>query len=366
MYTTIMRIVPTLVLASLLATIWPNSTYALSCMAQSLEERFADATIVLIIEPDTLLNTKNSSAATEFTWSATVIERYKGPNAKNITVSDVVWTGGAPSGTSRLEKDIPYLVFLDKEGQMGMCNYPRNVQNEPLTIVEQNSLQEITEVNSYCTPYQCADGTTFPACTDGGDTIMYFAPPCHANGGLQGNTSGPNAFSDVSDIHPYFEAITWAKNTGLVQGYTDGTFRPDTLINRVEFLKILLGSTPEQELQSCNAKTSYNFVDTRANEWYSQYLCIAVQNQFASGDPTGTFRPSANINAAEAAKIIVRKYSDGSVHQSAMSDWYTPFISYLQVRNALPLTIHYADQKITRAEMVAILYSLEQYATMYN
>lgn len=361
-----MRIVPTLVLAGILATIWPNSSYALSCMAQSLDKRFSDANVVLIIEPDSIINTKNSSAATEFTWSATVIERFKGPNAKNITITDVVWTGGLPNGTSRLESNVPYLVFLDAEGQMGMCDYPRDVQREPLTTEEQTILQVQLEDSQQCTPYECTDGTVFPACTDTGESIMYFAPPCHANGGQKGTSTGPNTFSDVSDAHPYYEAITWAKNNGIVEGYSDGTFRPDALINRVEFLKILLGKTEATALASCDAKTTYKFVDTRYNEWYSQYLCIAVQNQYASGDPTGTFRPSANINAAEAAKIIVRKYSNGSIHQSATGDWYTPFISYLQVRNALPLTIHYADQKITRSEMVAILYALEQYATMYN
>ena len=43
-------------------------------------------------------------------------------------------------------------------------------------------------------------------------------------------------FSDVSENHPYLEAINYAKENNIVNGYDDGTFRPDNhLIERWKY-----------------------------------------------------------------------------------------------------------------------------------
>jgi hypothetical protein len=55
-------------------------------------------------------------------------------------------------------------------------------------------------------------------------------------------------FSDVSQNNPFMKYIAYAYHHGMVEGYVDGTFRPDKEINRAEFsklvLKLLLISNP--------------------------------------------------------------------------------------------------------------------------
>ena len=46
-------------------------------------------------------------------------------------------------------------------------------------------------------------------------------------------------FSDVMD-HQYVESILSIQDRDIVQGYPDGTFRPDQGITRAEILKIIL------------------------------------------------------------------------------------------------------------------------------
>ena len=45
-------------------------------------------------------------------------------------------------------------------------------------------------------------------------------------------------FSDVPDDSPYRDAVNWAREFGLVQGYGDGTFRPDKTVTRAEATKL--------------------------------------------------------------------------------------------------------------------------------
>ncbi|MFH0821038.1 MAG: S-layer homology domain-containing protein, partial [Candidatus Peregrinibacteria bacterium] len=48
-------------------------------------------------------------------------------------------------------------------------------------------------------------------------------------------------FLDVQS-HPYEQAIEFVQQKGIVQGYPDGYYRPDQLINRAEFSKIVIES----------------------------------------------------------------------------------------------------------------------------
>lgn len=62
------------------------------------------------------------------------------------------------------------------------------------------------------------------------------------NRGLWGSCTEGAEFSDVSSSHPYAQAIKWGKESGVLSGYPDGTFQPDKTVNRAEFLKIVLGA----------------------------------------------------------------------------------------------------------------------------
>lgn len=51
---------------------------------------------------------------------------------------------------------------------------------------------------------------------------------------------GGTGFSDVSYDNPFYNAISKLSADGVVDGYSDGTFKPDAIINRAEFLKIVM------------------------------------------------------------------------------------------------------------------------------
>ena len=50
---------------------------------------------------------------------------------------------------------------------------------------------------------------------------------------------GECPFPDVEAGEWYADAVTWASEHGIVLGYDDGTFRPDGLITREQFVTIL-------------------------------------------------------------------------------------------------------------------------------
>jgi hypothetical protein len=170
-------------------------------------------------------------------------------------------------------------------------------------------------------------------------------------------------FPDVSQNHPYYDAIEYLRTHDTVHGYPDGTFHPDATINRAEFVKIITnaltpGSTSSQCARSNELFLPYS--DVYQADWFAFRVCLATALSIVSGYPDGTFRPAASINFVEAAKIIVNAadIASDAGHTVQLEPWYKGFVVDLEVRNAIPTSITRFDQSITRGEMAEIMYRL--------
>ena len=106
-------------------------------------------------------------------------------------------------------------------------------------------------------------------------------------------------FSDVPDSYPNSTAISYVQSHGIVKGYDDGTYRPDSLINRAEFTKIIVaGTTTEAQRSECKFNENLLTVaprDVDITAWYAPYVCMALLDEIVRGYPDGTFQPDQNI-----------------------------------------------------------------------
>lgn len=164
------------------------------------------------------------------------------------------------------------------------------------------------------------------------------------------------AFSDVAADHPDADAIAYVQSQGIVSGYPDGTYRPDQPINRAEFTKIIVGAQFGAAADGACAGGS-PFADIPAGAWYAGDVCLAKEKGVIAGYPDGTFKPDANVNFAEAAKIIVTAFGY-STSASGASAWYAPFVRTLDQRHAIPVGILGFDVPLTRGQMAEIIYRL--------
>lgn len=205
-----------------------------------------------------------------------------------------------------------------------------------------------------CAPYVCANGKTHPRCSEDGHVINYVAAPCHMDGGEAGAP-----FEDVVSTHANADAIFYVKSEGIVEGYADGTYKPDATINRAEFVKILMGAF-DDDARMCKIAP---FEDVDQTAWYATYAHKARCQGIVEGYPDGTFRPANSINFAEAAKILSNAYGllASTTLPACEGDcpWYRDFVLALEVRAAIPTSIASFDQKITRGEMAEMIYRLK-------
>ncbi len=166
-------------------------------------------------------------------------------------------------------------------------------------------------------------------------------------------------FNDVSEDHDNFDAINYVQSEGIVNGYKDGTFKPDQKINRAEFTKIVIGAQfSEEEINSCESEKTFS--DVPASEWFAPYVCIASNNNIINGYADGTFQPKKNIIFAEAAKIIVKTFDIEIVGAENAQYWYEPYIAILEDLRTTPQSLDAIDKDITRGEMAEIIYRYKE------
>ncbi len=162
-------------------------------------------------------------------------------------------------------------------------------------------------------------------------------------------------FSDVNENHPSYTAVIYVKNQGIVEGYSDGTYKPDNTINRVEFLKIIIEATMHEEAIALCNKYNHKFTDTPTDAWYSPYVCMGKSTGIVGGYADGSYKPANEINFVEAAKIINIAYDQP---ESSSDIWYQDYVEYLGSEGAIPTSISAFDKKITRGEMAEMIYRL--------
>ena len=107
-----------------------------------------------------------------------------------------------------------------------------------------------------------------------------------------------NHYSDVSAGQWYNNAVSTMTRAGIVNGYPDGTFRPNEPITRAEMAKIIA-------LFAKLDKSTDRFPDA-AGHWAEAYIRLAAGNGWIEGYPDGTFRPNQSITRAETVTMIDR------------------------------------------------------------
>lgn len=204
-------------------------------------------------------------------------------------------------------------------------------------------------------------------------------------------TSKQDVFSDIPSSHPFAEDIFSLYKKGIIEGYADGTYKPEATINRAEFTKIIISavfSTPD--IESCN-KDIHLFSDIE-KEWYMPYICVAKKEGIINGYADGTFQPENQITLPEAMKILLEAYQinlleyngsycneETSPYCGGTQEWYYSYLSYF-IRNyydiekfnfipketlLLPTQKWFLDHKVTRGEMAYFIKKLSEKKSSY-
>ncbi|MFE5324646.1 S-layer homology domain-containing protein [Paenibacillus sp. NPDC056579] len=109
------------------------------------------------------------------------------------------------------------------------------------------------------------------------------------------NSTSEAASANLSDINGHWgkDQVEFAIQQGFVDGYPDGTFKPDQNVSRVEFMKLVVDALKFKK-------------NPQTNEWYQPYLDAGIANGLHVAEEFPSDKLNDPISREEMARIAVR------------------------------------------------------------
>ena len=112
-------------------------------------------------------------------------------------------------------------------------------------------------------------------------------------------------FTDCTDGSWYADAVLWASANGIVDGYSDGTYKPTKAVNRQEMAKILYGydKVGGKNADGITEKLTYTDADA-IGEWALESVVYCTAAGYLAGS-NGAFNPKGTATRAMGAKVLM-------------------------------------------------------------
>lgn len=134
-------------------------------------------------------------------------------------------------------------------------------------------------------------------------------------------------FSDVAETDKYSKAVTTLNTLGIINGYEDGTFKPENNVTRAEFTAMLLRAKGVGDMGSTSLEDPpYPDVVSSDVSWAIGNIRTAKSMGIVNGYEDGTFRPSNNVLYEEALKMIVCALGYANYSPEG-AEWYTKYLT---------------------------------------
>ncbi len=128
-------------------------------------------------------------------------------------------------------------------------------------------------------------------------------------------------FADVKEGDWFYDDVAYAWNNGLMVGFSDTTFSPNTALTRAMLVTVLyrMEGTPSV------AGKANPFQDVPVDEYFTDAVIWAAENEIIEGYPGNVFKPDQDITREQLATILYRyaqtKGMDGSFDADFVLDF---------------------------------------------
>ena len=112
------------------------------------------------------------------------------------------------------------------------------------------------------------------------------------------------AFTDQADIKVDSDVVDTLVSLGVINGYTDGSFKPNDTVTRAEMAKMIYVLRTGNSDASAYNNDKTTFTDVNGH-WAAGYIKYCQSLGIIAGVSATQFKPDANVTAQEAAKMLL-------------------------------------------------------------
>lgn len=184
--------------------------------------------------------------------------------------------------------------------------------------------------------------------------------------GSSGRSSG-SFFPDVPPSHEFYTYIQRLYQVGAVDGFSDGTYRPNTYATRGDVAAVIIRSIGQYRRYTDGRQT---FSDVPPSHSFYHYVERLYELGITRGFGDGTYRPNESVARSALAALIVRARGDDHYTYSCAphfpdvacsNDFYNSIERLYRIFNARGIGLGYSDgsfrpdEPITRGGMAKFI-----------
>ena len=121
-------------------------------------------------------------------------------------------------------------------------------------------------------------------------------------------------FSDVLQNAPYADEVNHLASLGIISGNENGEFKPDDMITREQFARLIIAAADE-DYKADMYKNTTVFPDVTSSRWSSGFVNAAVKLGYMKGMLDGKFHPTDGVTYAQVCTVLVKMlgYNDSDL-----------------------------------------------------
>ena len=116
------------------------------------------------------------------------------------------------------------------------------------------------------------------------------------------SVSAAKTYTDVKSGDWYYEFVNYMSDKGIINGYTDNTFRPNNYVKRTEFIKMMV------ETFGLEMATTINYTDVDSDDWLYDNTALEQINYYLESRPDVLFVGLAQYKAGKTTPIYAPNY----------------------------------------------------------
>lgn len=164
-------------------------------------------------------------------------------------------------------------------------------------------------------------------------------------------------FSDVDLTHKNIDAIEEMTKQGIINGYDDGTFKPENPVTRAE-LCVIISRALGYKKNSGEFKETLPFSDVPSEYWALDYIKFAYDMGIINGMGDGTFLPAGKVTYEQAVKMLVCTANlENEAKKYPGEKWYSGYLEAASKYGILKNVAVEVTKSASRADIVQMMYN---------
>lgn len=162
-------------------------------------------------------------------------------------------------------------------------------------------------------------------------------------------------YPDVQADNKYYSAIEQVSALGIIEGFEDGTFKPDEKVTRAQMAKLVVGAKNLLAEAEGNTRQVFDDVAPGKSEWAMGYVATANDYKIVNGTSATTFDPEATVTYMQAMKMLVvaAGYEDWAQDQGGWPEGYRYYGNQLKIGAGVSGVSD--DTELTRGQVAQML-----------